>query len=104
MNWVPIDKANQKLRKKLKSSRWAFIGGRLCSDVDQKYSTENQLDTIRRYADQRGYAIVRTFEDSGRSGLRMDGRDGLKSLILPFGLGSAISGIKLCLSKLRTPA
>src|SRR5476649_203704 len=33
-NWVPIDKANQKLQKKLKSSRRAFSSGRLCSDVD----------------------------------------------------------------------
>jgi len=55
----------------------------------QKYSTENQLDTIRRYADQRGYTIVRTFEDSGRSGLRMDGRDGLKSLMLEVQSGTA---------------
>ena len=47
----------------------------------QKYSTENQLDTIRRYAEERGYAIVRVFEDSGRSGLRMDGREGLKTLM-----------------------
>jgi len=29
----------------------------------QKYSTENQLQTIRRYAEQRGYTIVRIFED-----------------------------------------
>jgi DNA invertase Pin-like site-specific DNA recombinase len=55
----------------------------------QKYSTENQLDTIRRYADQRGYTIMRTFEDSGRSGLRMDGRDGLKSLMLEVQSGTA---------------
>jgi DNA invertase Pin-like site-specific DNA recombinase len=55
----------------------------------QKYSTENQLDTIRRYADQRGYTIVRIFEDSGRSGLRMDGRDGLKSLMLEVQSGTA---------------
>src|SRR6202795_317956 len=47
----------------------------------QKYSTENQLDTIRRYAEQRGYTIVHVFEDSGRSGLRMDGRDGLQHLM-----------------------
>src|SRR6266851_715415 len=33
-NWVLIDKANQKLRKKLKSSRRAFSSSRLCSDVD----------------------------------------------------------------------
>jgi DNA invertase Pin-like site-specific DNA recombinase len=55
----------------------------------QKYSTENQLDTIRLYAEQRGYSIVRVFEDSGRSGLRMDGRDGLKSLILEVQSGAA---------------
>src|SRR5258706_4771217 len=55
----------------------------------QKYSTENQLHTIRRYAEQRGYTIVRVFEDSGRSGLRMDGRDGLKSLMLEVQSGAA---------------
>src|SRR3984893_6734797 len=47
----------------------------------QKYSTENQLETIRRYAEQRGFEIVRIFEDSGRSGLRIDGRDGLQLLM-----------------------
>jgi DNA invertase Pin-like site-specific DNA recombinase len=45
----------------------------------QQFSTENQLDTIRRYAEQRGYQIIRVFEDSGRSGLNIDGRDGLNS-------------------------
>ena len=55
----------------------------------QKYSTENQLDTIRRYAEQRGYTIARVFEDSGRSGLRMDGRDGLKSLMQEVQSGKA---------------
>src|SRR3977135_3453184 len=46
----------------------------------QKYSTENQLETIRRYAEQRGYTIMRIFEDSGRSGLTIDDREGLKAL------------------------
>jgi DNA invertase Pin-like site-specific DNA recombinase len=55
----------------------------------QKYSTENQLERIRLYAEQRGYAIVRIFEDSGRSGLRMDGRDGLKTLMLEVQSGAA---------------
>src|ERR1700675_3345878 len=55
----------------------------------QKYSTENQLDTIRRYAEQRGYTIVHVFEDFGRSGLRMDGRDGLQSLMLEVQSGAA---------------
>jgi DNA invertase Pin-like site-specific DNA recombinase len=55
----------------------------------QKYSTENQLHTIRRYAEQRGYTIVRVFEDAGRSGSRMDDRDGLRSLMLEVESGTA---------------
>jgi DNA invertase Pin-like site-specific DNA recombinase len=55
----------------------------------QKYSTENQLESIRRYAEQRGYSILRVFEDSGRSGLRMDGREGLKSLMMEVQSGAA---------------
>ena len=51
------------------------------STEHQKYSTENQGEIIRRYADQRGFALVRTYEDSGKSGLRIDGRDALKRLI-----------------------
>jgi DNA invertase Pin-like site-specific DNA recombinase len=47
----------------------------------QKYSTENQLETIRSYADQRGFEIVQIYEDSGRSGLTIDGRDGLQHLM-----------------------
>jgi DNA invertase Pin-like site-specific DNA recombinase len=51
------------------------------STEHQKYSTENQGKIIRRYAEQRGLTIVRTYEDSGKSGLRIDGRDALKRLI-----------------------
>jgi DNA invertase Pin-like site-specific DNA recombinase len=51
------------------------------STEHQKYSTENQGEIIRRYADERGLEIVRTYEDSGKSGLRLDGRDALKRLI-----------------------
>jgi DNA invertase Pin-like site-specific DNA recombinase len=55
----------------------------------QKYSTENQLGTIRRYAEQRGYTIMHVFEDSGRSGLRIENRDGLQSLMLKVQSGTA---------------
>jgi DNA invertase Pin-like site-specific DNA recombinase len=55
----------------------------------QKYSTENQLETIRRYAAQRGHTIVNVFEDSGRSGLTIDDRDGLQSLMLKVQSGTA---------------
>src|SRR6266566_1086317 len=55
----------------------------------QKYSTENQLDAIRRYAEQRGFEIIRIFEDSGRSGLRIDDRDGLQLLMREVESGTA---------------
>src|ERR1700722_9327314 len=51
------------------------------STEHQQYSTENQGDTIREYAAKRGIEIVRTFTDSGKSGLKIDGRDALKQLI-----------------------
>nr|WP_274383277.1 recombinase family protein [Pinisolibacter aquiterrae] len=51
------------------------------STEHQKYSTENQADAIRQYAATRDIDIVRTYADEGKSGLRIEGRDGLKLLI-----------------------
>lgn len=51
------------------------------STEHQQYSTENQSEVIRQYAAQRGMVVVRTYADSGKSGLRIDGRDALKQLI-----------------------
>ena len=51
------------------------------STEHQRYSTENQADAIRQYADRRGLRVVRTYADEGKSGLRLDGRDALKRLI-----------------------
>jgi DNA invertase Pin-like site-specific DNA recombinase len=47
----------------------------------QRYSTENQSDAIARYADERGYQITETYTDAGKSGLRIEGRDGLTQLL-----------------------
>jgi DNA invertase Pin-like site-specific DNA recombinase len=47
----------------------------------QKYSIQNQEDAITKYAAQRSLTIVRTYEDEGRSGLRIFGRYGLRELI-----------------------
>lgn len=55
----------------------------------QKYSTENQLDVIRSYATARGLQILRVFEDSGRSGLRLDGREALQNLMAEVQSGRA---------------
>ena len=51
------------------------------STEHQRYSTENQADAIQRYADERGYQIIRTYSDAGKSGLRIQGRAGLTQLI-----------------------
>src|SRR5678809_364154 len=59
------------------------------STEHQQYSTENQSDVIRQYAQRRGMSIVRTYADSGKSGLRIDGRDGLKQLIHNVETGQA---------------
>lgn len=44
------------------------------STEHQKYSTENQADIIAAYAGRRGFEVVRTYADAGKSGLRLDGR------------------------------
>jgi len=47
----------------------------------QQFSTENQADIIRDYAAKHGIDIVRTFEDSGKSGLTTQGRDAITELL-----------------------
>lgn len=44
----------------------------------QKYPTENQAEIISLCAAQRGFEIVRTYAEEGKSGLRLDARDSLK--------------------------
>ena len=51
------------------------------STEHQQYSTENQADKIREYANRRGIHIVRTYADEGRSGLNIGGRPALQRLI-----------------------
>jgi DNA invertase Pin-like site-specific DNA recombinase len=51
------------------------------STEHQRYSTENQSDAIRAYAARRNFEIVRTYADQGKSGLNIDGRTGLRSLL-----------------------
>lgn len=51
------------------------------STEHQKYSTDNQSAAMRKYAEKRGFEIVRTYADEGKSGLKLDGRDALKLLL-----------------------
>ncbi len=59
------------------------------STEHQQYSTENQSDAIQQYAEKRGFEIVRTYADEGKSGLRIEGRNELKRLIEDVQSGNA---------------
>jgi DNA invertase Pin-like site-specific DNA recombinase len=59
------------------------------STEHQQYSTENQRDVVRLWAERRGVTIVRSYEDAGKSGLRLAGRDALQRLIEDVQLGRA---------------
>jgi DNA invertase Pin-like site-specific DNA recombinase len=59
------------------------------STEHQQYSTENQADIIREYAAKRGYEIIRTYADDGKSGLKIEGRDSLRSMIDDVQVGNA---------------
>jgi DNA invertase Pin-like site-specific DNA recombinase len=59
------------------------------STEHQQYSTENQRDAIADYAAVRGYEIVKTYADDGKSGLRIEGRDSLRQMIEDVQSGKA---------------
>lgn len=51
------------------------------STEHQKYSIERQAQQIDAYANARGYDVVATFRDEGKSGLSLKGRPALRDLI-----------------------
>jgi DNA invertase Pin-like site-specific DNA recombinase len=59
------------------------------STEHQQYSTENQTDAMRRYAEARRVNIVRTYSDAARSGLNLEGRQGLRELLRDVESGCA---------------
>ncbi len=73
MSWPENDRERDNARNAVQYVRM--------STEHQRYSTENQADAIQRYADERGYQIIRTYSDAGKSGLRIQGRAGLTQLI-----------------------
>lgn len=50
------------------------------STEHQQYSTDNQADVIREFAAKNGMEIVRTYADEGKSGLNLEGREGLQRM------------------------
>ena len=59
------------------------------STEHQQYSTQNQAQIIRDYAEQRGIEIVKTYADDGKSGLVIGGRAALQKMIADVEAGAA---------------
>jgi DNA invertase Pin-like site-specific DNA recombinase len=55
----------------------------------QRYSFDNQSEAIASYAARHGLTVAKSYEDSGRSGLRLKGRPALKQLINDVVSGAA---------------
>lgn len=51
------------------------------STEHQRYSPDNQKAAIASFADARGYEVVKTYLDAGKSGLTLRARAGLKQLL-----------------------
>lgn len=83
-----------------KEKRPAAMYVRMSTD-HQKYSTENQAEAIQEYAMRHGMAIVKVYTDSGKSGLKIEGRDALKQLIDDVQSGSAAFSVILVLDVTR---
>ena len=80
-NWLSSQKQNRTLSgdtepKKIRAAEYVRM-----STEHQKYSTENQGDAIRVYAEHHHMEIVRTYSDAGKSGLKIEGRGALRQLI-----------------------
>lgn len=69
--------------RRLESSREAVRAAQYLrmSTEHQRYSTELQAAEIARYAENRGYQIVRTYADDGISGVSIKSRKGLQRLL-----------------------
>lgn len=59
------------------------------STEHQQYSTQNQAQTIREYAERRGIKIIKTYSDDAKSGLIIGGRMALQKMIADVETGEA---------------
>jgi DNA invertase Pin-like site-specific DNA recombinase len=59
------------------------------STEHQQYSTDNQSASIAIYAQKRGFDIVKTYADEGKSGLNIKGRPALRALLDDIANGRA---------------
>ena len=59
------------------------------STEDQRYSIANQQAAIRTYAATNGFVVIATYKDSGKSGVAIQGREGLRQLLRDVMSGEA---------------
>jgi DNA invertase Pin-like site-specific DNA recombinase len=59
------------------------------STEHQQYSIENQARRIQQYAEAHCFTVVQSYFDSGKSGLWLKGRRGLRELLRDVTSGSA---------------
>ena len=77
ISWDEVrDEADETSRSLVRAAQYVRM-----STEHQQYSTDNQAAAIARYAEQRGYKIVKTYADEGKSGLNLSGRAALQQLL-----------------------
>ena len=77
---IAIERATGEDAKAVEASVPVAEYVRMSTD-NQKYSIQNQSQVIRAYAQARGMSVIRTYSDAGKSGLSLNGRNGLKQLL-----------------------
>src|SRR3546814_11231030 len=66
------------------------------STEHQRYSPDNQKAAIASFADARGFEVVKTYLDAGKSGLSLARRDGLQQLLSDVISGEIKHGRTTC--------
>lgn len=59
------------------------------STEHQQYSLDNQSAAIKRYGDEHGFIVVKSYEDASKSGLLLRNRQGLQAMLRDVGIGCA---------------
>lgn len=76
IRWTNDDPGQREPSRKVRAAQYVRM-----STEHQQYSTDNQSDAIAIYAENRGFGIVRTYTDEGKSGLNIGGRPALRALL-----------------------
>lgn len=84
IEWTQLSEGTKADGKPVRAAKYVRM-----STEHQEHSTDNQAVAIERYAEQRGFSIVKTYADEGKSGLQLSGRDALKQLLADISEGRA---------------